>query len=292
MRPRPLALSLLGMLGLLVGCSPPAGEERGACYPNGTCNAGLSCLSNVCVVVSADAGPEDTGTAPVDAANGNDADLDAAGDAGSLGLACDPWTSSCDEGQSCVFDIALARTGGPTGRCQRVGPLAAGAPCAISSSGFAMGLPWMGADVLTTEGGGWCRRLCDPRGAGPCAAGDRCYRIIPGSDETSPRGLCWETCDPSANAWAGDCEHAACVPTWTSTFLCIGDGGTRALGDDCTGDEGAFSCAPGSFCGSSASDPIDAVCTRYCRLGEPCPDAGTTCLPFRDLEPSEVGYCG
>jgi hypothetical protein len=58
-----VAGALLGSFGLLLsaggGCggsgksSPPdacsAGEERCACYPNGTCNAGLSCLSNLCV---------------------------------------------------------------------------------------------------------------------------------------------------------------------------------------------------------------------------------------------------
>lgn len=277
---------------MVAGCAPPTGEERGSCYPNGTCNAGLSCLSNVCVVASTDAGPGDAGAPPVDAGAGDDADLDAAGDAGSEGTACDPWTGSCDDGQRCVFDIALSRSGGLTGRCLREGSLAEGEPCSISSGECGAGLTCMGTDVLTTEGSGWCRRLCDPRGAGPCAAGDRCYRIIPGSDETSPRGVCWETCDPSANDWAGDCEHAACVPTQSTTFLCIGDGGSRTIGAECTGEEGAFACAPGSFCGSNASDPIDAVCTRYCRLGEPCPDAGTTCLPFRDLEPSDVGYCG
>jgi hypothetical protein len=34
------------------------GAERCACFPNGTCNAGLSCLSNVCVNPSADAGTD------------------------------------------------------------------------------------------------------------------------------------------------------------------------------------------------------------------------------------------
>ncbi len=34
----------------------PVGGERGACYPNGTCNAGLTCLSNSCVVVPGDDG--------------------------------------------------------------------------------------------------------------------------------------------------------------------------------------------------------------------------------------------
>jgi hypothetical protein len=41
-------------MGLLVttacgSSAPPAGEERGPCYGNGTCNAGLSCYSSICV---------------------------------------------------------------------------------------------------------------------------------------------------------------------------------------------------------------------------------------------------
>jgi hypothetical protein len=45
------------MLGVLVGLAPAApgcgggasGGERQACYPNDTCNAGLVCLSRICV---------------------------------------------------------------------------------------------------------------------------------------------------------------------------------------------------------------------------------------------------
>jgi hypothetical protein len=51
---RALALSSV-ILGGLGGCSssPSQGTERGDCYPNGTCNAGLVCLSGVCVKPSA-----------------------------------------------------------------------------------------------------------------------------------------------------------------------------------------------------------------------------------------------
>src|SRR6184192_1355057 len=40
----------------LGGCSKAAtGSESGACYGNGTCNSGLTCLSNVCVNAGSDA---------------------------------------------------------------------------------------------------------------------------------------------------------------------------------------------------------------------------------------------
>ncbi len=37
------------LLALLPGCDPTPGVERGPCYPNGTCNAGLTCASQLCV---------------------------------------------------------------------------------------------------------------------------------------------------------------------------------------------------------------------------------------------------
>src|SRR5688572_11877639 len=41
----------LGLLALCsVACGPQQGEERGSCYPNGTCNDDLVCLSGVCVL--------------------------------------------------------------------------------------------------------------------------------------------------------------------------------------------------------------------------------------------------
>ena len=54
----------------IVGCSdqagPQQGTERGACYPNDTCNVGLTCLSHFCVRVpdagsAKDAKPADGG---------------------------------------------------------------------------------------------------------------------------------------------------------------------------------------------------------------------------------------
>jgi tetratricopeptide (TPR) repeat protein len=42
--------------GVLVGCvsQPEPGAERGRCRPQGTCNEGLTCLSDVCVKVPED----------------------------------------------------------------------------------------------------------------------------------------------------------------------------------------------------------------------------------------------
>jgi hypothetical protein len=48
-------VAVVCLLGL-AGCGksgPPAGTERGPCYGNGTCNAGLTCLSELCVATAA-----------------------------------------------------------------------------------------------------------------------------------------------------------------------------------------------------------------------------------------------
>lgn len=48
-------VSLVGLSAVLAaaGCGdkpPPVGTERGACYGNGTCNDGLVCMSDLCVM--------------------------------------------------------------------------------------------------------------------------------------------------------------------------------------------------------------------------------------------------
>lgn len=52
--------TLLGLVSAsLIACGksdePQAGEEKGACYPNGTCNEGLVCASEICVDLYGDA---------------------------------------------------------------------------------------------------------------------------------------------------------------------------------------------------------------------------------------------
>jgi hypothetical protein len=50
----------LALLTITFACSsgPAAGDEGGACFPNATCNTGLTCLSNLCVKVPSDAGAD------------------------------------------------------------------------------------------------------------------------------------------------------------------------------------------------------------------------------------------
>ena len=74
-----LPRALLLLVLVLFGCPRNEGFAGGPCYPNGTCNAGLDCVMDVCVApVGSDAAP-DTG---LDAGGVSDAGSDAsAGDA-------------------------------------------------------------------------------------------------------------------------------------------------------------------------------------------------------------------
>ena len=85
---RPLVL--LGYLGvatfLAYGCSSSSsgggaqGGEGQACFPNGTCNAGLTCYSNLCVNAGADGGDHDAGGgSDGTASDASDANFDASG---------------------------------------------------------------------------------------------------------------------------------------------------------------------------------------------------------------------
>ncbi len=78
----PVVVFVTSVLVGLTACAdgPAPGTERGPCYGNGTCNAGLTCFSNVCVfapdaaVIDASELPID---APVDGPDAADAPIDA-----------------------------------------------------------------------------------------------------------------------------------------------------------------------------------------------------------------------
>lgn len=72
------------------------GAERGACFANGTCNAGLNCLSNVCVVPNSSGGT--SGSAGTSGTSGNAGNPD-----GSV-LPNDSGTSGVDSGGEPIKD--------------------------------------------------------------------------------------------------------------------------------------------------------------------------------------------
>jgi hypothetical protein len=74
----------LGVLGC-GGGSSAMGGERQPCYPNGTCNAGLSCLSNVCVNGGGTAGKGGSGAGGSGAAGTGGSAAGAGGSAAGAG---------------------------------------------------------------------------------------------------------------------------------------------------------------------------------------------------------------
>ncbi len=65
-----LAVLAVGCGGSHVGGGQAAGAEGGACYPNGTCNTGLTCASHLCVKLPGDADASGPGRQPVDGSTG------------------------------------------------------------------------------------------------------------------------------------------------------------------------------------------------------------------------------
>ena len=119
---------------LLAGCGMPAGSERGACYGNGTCDTGLTCLSGLCVRAG-DVGAVDGGVDAAIADGGlgdasSDADRDDAevGDAGESpdaadgdGGVADAGGLLPDGGLSCAASVPSAGYGTLVG--EKFGPL-------------------------------------------------------------------------------------------------------------------------------------------------------------------------
>ena len=81
-----LVWAVIAALGM--GCSGGSqrcmGKEQCACYPNSTCNAGLSCLSNLCVNAGG-LGGAGNGSGGVTGGDSGGANADAGGTAGEPG---------------------------------------------------------------------------------------------------------------------------------------------------------------------------------------------------------------
>jgi hypothetical protein len=132
-----VAGALVGSFGLLLGAgggcgsagtsSPPdacsAGDERCACYPNSTCNARLSCLSNLCV----------RQTGPTDGA------VDRVSGTGGTGVGGGTGTGGTGTGGSANGGAGGAGTGGSGGRGTGAGGAGGGGIGGSGSAGAGAG---------------------------------------------------------------------------------------------------------------------------------------------------------
>lgn len=129
-----LAISVCVLLGCGGAAGPPAGDEGGGCFPNGTCNAGLSCLSTFCVrVVVGDAGLDGragsagtagSGAAGTGAAGAGAAGAGAAGTGGASGAAAESGTAGAPFTPAPHPDLPQVGTlGGPVLLTPKVKPI-------------------------------------------------------------------------------------------------------------------------------------------------------------------------
>jgi formylglycine-generating enzyme required for sulfatase activity len=109
-----VVLLVLGLLGCSGGAALAPGQEKAHCYSNGTCNAGLSCFSNICVRYDAGTSTQDASSeaAPVD---GSDAPQEVGSlDTGGPDVGVD---GGVDAGDLRGGDDANDALTGPAGEC-------------------------------------------------------------------------------------------------------------------------------------------------------------------------------
>lgn len=233
-------------LFLLAACPPSRpdpGTERGACYPNGTCNDGLVCLSDTCVRNSgaADAGPADGGS-PADAGSRDSG----AGDGGSG----DGGRNDAGVG-SCVRLLRPGALGNPLADacaaqwcCPEMDRCAADPACASCA---AVGLQTCGANdnalqlrlCVRTQCLGETRSLCGDPGLGTAS---------PDTNDCASLYCCSEFDQCAADQACRDCLVSSCTGNaLADAFLaCIN---TRCQPDICgtalvaTGARNPYQCA-------------------------------------------------
>lgn len=172
--------ALLATAMLVEGCSSSmnaAGYERGPCLAGGACNAGLICLSGVCVVAP-DAGGGNGGGSGAGATGGiggigGGAGAAGIGGGGGSGAGCADGTPCADPslGHHCSFDVQTSATGcGPGLACAFYGNVPQGF-CTLPCSDTEPCPPSPPGAVCEPANPQTVTRLC----RWPCAAvGDPC----------------------------------------------------------------------------------------------------------------------
>jgi hypothetical protein len=143
--------------------SSPTGSERGACYPNNTCNAGLVCLSQVCVNPDGGAGSVSDGGPGSDLDGFSPVDAGPEIEGGDGGGPCTPiptFPTGC-------FEAGLNAC--PDGTC--VDFTEAGCPPIIMFSG---NFPLQCASNADCKSNGYCCAGQEFSGPLSATAGNRC----------------------------------------------------------------------------------------------------------------------
>lgn len=207
-------LHLLGSLTLvlaLMACSSSDGSGTGqpkkegaegnSCYPNGTCDAGLTCLSKLCVVAEASGGTGGTGggaaagTSGTTAGTGNTAQCVNVGDDCSAGTCCNGSTciipagdmslnvcaANCLKNSDCTSNCCTKLKNAPSATCsmpELCAPVdCAGAACAVNGDCCAGHLCVGGSCAFECTTSAECQSGCCALLAG---GGHACGPVLPG----------------------------------------------------------------------------------------------------------------
>lgn len=262
MRALSVASGLVVVFGLLAlsSCTPAEGGDGQACYPNSTCNAGLSCVASVCVATvdsgstgggagggtmgggsGGGGGAIDAGNG--DAGNGDAGEVDAGpGDAGNVD-AGDVDAGTGDAGLPDAGCATSAATCGAPADCAPTGTSCLVSTCTTACCGT---VPAASGTTCTDLGG----RVCD--GQGHC---QQC--LAPVDCPASPTVCQVNTCT------AGTCGHAN-APLGTS---CMDNGGVVCDGaGTCT----AAHCMDGIRDADESDKDCGGSSCMPCSIGHQC----------------------
>jgi hypothetical protein len=204
--------------------SAAAGELRGACYGNGTCNAGLTCLSDVCVV--APGGDGGSGSSGGGSSSGSESS--SSGSASSSSGSSSGADASCPSG--CPFGVC--KDGTCTSTCSVTCP-----GCCDAREQCQMGT----ANLNCGTGGVVCADCSATIGAtcmgGVCTGG-------PGDANCS--STCMGCCDENDVCHMGVVDTACGTGGLTCSNCTLIDGGTCSNGESCAAP--CPPCGPGQQC--------------------------------------------
>jgi hypothetical protein len=216
--------------------SPAAGTERGACYPNGTCNDGLTCASMLCVAIPS---ASDAGTTAA-----NDAGADAGPSVDHCGFLAQPYACQpFDAGSLVPYDTSCdaAAIGLFVPDC--FGPAATAETCGR----------WFDGNPVTLDGGVVPTSCvsCLSRWSGPDGI-RACLRQMVGREDAGTVTSCRD-----AVTCADACFATACRADVCNDLVKDGNGTTEL--DRCVSSQDSVqTCASAMSGGASAVTLSDA----------------------------------
>lgn len=226
---RLLAASLIFLpLACDNGDDPPAGEAQGPCYPNGTCNEGLVCASELCVdlngVAETEADPETP--EPSDSAQGSgpdepSTDTSAADDCADALFACD---GASDDGCMYAYIQCAASQGADPCDAYSMGCELVGWDYAGCADGSMVSIGACGGGMDSTTGGSDTTTTTGMDSAGEVGGGDDCP--APGCSSYAAK---LQSCYPMLDIdWYAECLEVydicgswECLPGTAGQVACV-----------------------------------------------------------------------